>query len=362
MFDLPASWPCAYPASPYAALYRQQATDFIVEEELGFVPEGQGEQVFVWVEKNNLSTAYVAEQLARLAQIHPKQVSYSGIKDRTALTRQWFSLHLAGQPTPDAAALSGPGWQVLTCQRHPRKLKRGTHRYNRFVLRLTLAPLSNEVEPQQRAIWLAERWQQLSIQGVPNYFGPQRFGVAGRNLHLAQQLMQGRPLKRQQKSFALSALRSALFNDFLAQELRAERWDQALAGDIFCLRASRSYFAAAEEEDLALLQARLDQGDLDRSGPLVGAGESRLQGMAAAHFAQWQEEHQAACRFLSDQGLKSERRPLRVALSQPSFNLEGDQLQLGFALPSGSFATAVLAELLQAEDAQLRPSADLHQE
>lgn len=362
MFELPARWPSAFAALPYTALYRQQPADFVVEEELGFEPEGQGEQVFVWVEKNNLSTAYVAEQLARLAQIHPKQVSYSGIKDRTAITRQWFSLHLAGQPTPEAAALSGPGWQVLACQRHPRKLKRGTHRQNRFVLRLTLAPLSNEVEQQQRAIWLAERWQQLCAQGVPNYFGPQRFGVAGRNLHLAQQLMEGRPLKRQQKSFALSALRSALFNDFLAQELRAGRWNQAYSGDIFCLRASRSFFTSQLDEDAAALQARLDQGDLDRAGPLVGAGRYPVQGQMAEQYDQWQARYPAECAFLAAHGLRTEPRPLRVGLIDPHWSLTDDQLQLSFALPAGSFATAVLAELLHAEDAQLRPSADLHQE
>ena len=162
---------------------RASAEDFQVVEDLGIEPSGSGEHVLLKIRKRNLNTAEVATHIARLAGIRPRDVSYAGLKDRVAVTTQTFSVHLPGKEAPDWAELEGENLQVLDAVRHHRKLRRGSLRGNVFTL--CVRKFSGDAGA------LEARLQQIDEQGVPNYFGAQRFGRDGNNLQRAQTLFAG---------------------------------------------------------------------------------------------------------------------------------------------------------------------------
>ncbi|GLR63711.1 tRNA pseudouridine(13) synthase TruD [Marinospirillum insulare] len=341
--------PSLFPSSPWQGVYRLEPEDFQVEEVLGFEPEGQGEHLYLWVEKKGSNTAFVAQELARSAGVHPSAVAYSGLKDRQAITRQWFSLHLPGQADPSVETLNSANWQVLKMARHPRKLKRGTHRSNRFTLRLRVDNTDDTT-----GHWLEKRWQQITQQGVPNYFGPQRFGRGGQNIHKALSWLMAnppiKPPKRQEKSIYLSALRSALFNAWLAETLNNQHWIKPLQGSCFNLEGTRSYFSDPTATDLS---KRLASGDINLAGPLAGKGHLQSSGLALQAEEAFREAYLPYWQALANQGLKVEYRPLRMQPKATEFNWQAPWLTLGFTLPSGCFATSLLAELINANDAQI---------
>ncbi len=341
--------PTLLPASPWQGVYRLQPEDFQVEEILGFEPEGQGEHLYLWIEKKGSNTAFVAQELARSAGVHPSAVAYSGLKDRHAITRQWFSLHLAGKADPSVASLNSANWQVLKMARHPRKLKRGTHRSNRFTLRLRV-----DNADENTGKWLEERWQKVIQQGVPNYFGPQRFGRGGQNIQKALSWLMAdtpqKPPKRQEKGLYLSSLRSALFNAWLAETINKQHWLTPLTGSCFNLQGTRSYFADPAATNIS---NRLEQGDINPAGPLAGKGNLQSSGAALEAEEAFRETYAAYWQALEGQGLKVEYRPLRMLPQAAAFNWQAPWLTLSFTLPSGCFATSLLRELVDASDAQL---------
>lgn len=341
--------PTIFSSSLWQGVYRLQPEDFQVEEVLGFEPEGQGEHLYLWIEKNGSNTVFVAQELARSAGIHPAAVAYSGLKDRHAVTRQWFSLHLPGKADPALADLNGTNWQVLKMARHPRKLKRGTHRSNHFTLRLRV-----DNADKNTGSWLKERWQQVIQHGVPNYFGPQRFGRGGQNIAKALDWLMAdppiKPPKRQEKGIYLSALRSALFNGWLAKIIANNLWHNPLEGSCFNLQGTRSYFADPTATDI---KKRLASGDINLAGPLAGKGELQSSGLALKAEQAFCEAYLPYWQALEKQGLRLEYRPLRMLPQTTEFDWQAPWLTLSFSLPSGCFATSLLSELLNASDAQL---------
>lgn len=352
---LQQSLPRAFPASPWQGEYRLQPQDFMVEEQLGFEPEGQGEHLYLWIEKTGSNTPFVAQELARKANIHPSAVTFSGLKDRHAITRQWFCLHLPGKVDPALDSLNGDKWQVLNACRHPRKLRRGTHRANRFQLRIRISNADASTGE-----WLQQRWQEILSNGAPNYFGPQRFGHGGQNLQQGLNWLlattRPKPPKRQDRSIWLSATRSALFNRWLSESLEQHQWLNPLPGSCFNLQGTRSYFSdpqAAEEE----LISRIKTLDLNPAGPLAGKGLPQSHGQASQAEEVFQQQWQDLWQALEAQGLKREYRPLRMLAEQPMFEWQAPWLTLGFILPSGCFATSLLRELVDAQDAMAREHA-----
>src|SRR5476651_2514717 len=136
--------------------------DFIVEEDLGFEPDGEGEHLLVRIRKNGCNTQFVAEQLARFAGIPARSVSYAGLKDRHAVTEQWFCLHLPGKETPEFSLFQLAGCEIIQITRHRRKLRIGTLKGNAFML--VLRDISDRDAVEQRLALIARA-------GVPNYFG-----------------------------------------------------------------------------------------------------------------------------------------------------------------------------------------------
>ena len=263
MSELP--YACGTP--PLAARLRASPEDFQVEEILGYDADGVGEHVLLWVEKRGANTDWVARELAKFAGVPQVAVGYAGMKDRHAVTRQTFSVQLAGKPDPDWSTFPHAEVKVLAATRHSRKLKRGALRGNRFVLVL------REVEGDRAA---AEQvLQQIAVRGVPNYYGEQRFGREGGNVEQARAMFGGRRVERDKRSFLLSAARSHIFNNVLAARVERDAWDKPLDGEIWSLAGSRSWFGPEPFTDV--LAERLVRADIHPSGPLWGQGEPPTQ-------------------------------------------------------------------------------------
>ena len=321
-----------------SAVLKAVAEDFQVDEVLDIPLSGEGEYLWLWVEKRNLNTEEAAKRIARAAGVPLKMISYAGLKDRQALTRQWFSLHLPGKGDPDLSAAEDGSLRLLQCVRHQRKLQRGAHSANGFRLRLT--------ELHADHTQLDARLERIKLQGVPNYFGLQRFGYEGGNLHGARHFAAKRELpdQRNMRSRLLSAGRSYLFNRVLAERVADGSWGQARVGDLLAFTDSRSFFPAGPDE---CTDPRLRILDLHPTGPLWGVGGSPAGDEIQALEDAVATNESAVANWLAQAGMKHERRILRLPISGLSWHYPGpDILQLEFVLPTGCFATAVVRELV----------------
>ncbi len=314
----------------------------MVEEVLDFKPEGEGEHLWLWLEKRELNTVELTKRLARNFEIALRDVGFSGLKDRSAVTRQWVSLWLPGKATPDdlEARVADAGALLLKSDRHPRKLKRGVHRGNRFRLRIAL-----DAFDAARRDALTRRWQQLVEQGVPNYFGPQRFGWGGANIVRARQLFARGWRKRDDKQgLMLSAARSFLFNEILAVRIRCGSWNEACEGDVFNLEGTMSRFMPEGIDEA--LRSRVAQLDIHPTGALWGVGTLDSQNEIAELEQAVAALHHDIAVGLESAGLRQERRALRIRLAEPQLDCDDDGAWLTFTLGRGAFATAVLRELI----------------
>lgn len=331
----------AYGRPTATGLLKQQAKDFCVDEMLGFEPSGEGQHRLLHIEKSNTNTDWVAKQLARYVDIKLRDVSYAGLKDRNAITTQWFSIDLAGKPEPDWSAFNCDDYQVLASFAHNKKLRRGSLKANRF--RITIKDLQTEREDLEQRLLLIQQ------HGVPNYFGTQRFGHGGNNLLQAWMMLKGEKKirDRNQRSIYLSAARSLIFNQVLSARVADGSWMKLLAGEAAVLAGSSSYFVV--DADDASIPGRLKEWDIHPSGPLWGRGSLTSREEARA-------TEESVCQGFSDwlvlleqAGLKQERRALRLHVSNLSWQwLDERVLHLQFELPAGSYATSVIRELAMA--------------
>ena len=328
--------PFAHGGPPLTAQLRAAPADFVVEEVLGYAADGDGEHVLLTVEKTGANTEWVARELARFAGVTPLAVGYAGMKDRHAVTRQSFSVQLGGQTEPDWATFPHAEVRVLASTRHRRKLKRGALAGNRFVL--VLRDVQGDRDAAGRVL------AAMAARGVPNYFGEQRFGRGGANVERAQAMFAGKRVDRTLRSLLLSAARAEVFNAVLAARVERGAWDTALAGELWNLAGSRSWFGPEPWNDA--LAARLAAFDIHPSGPLWGAGPHP----AAAAVAALEQEIAATlpelCAGLVAAGLQQERRALRLHPAALDWSWHQDAaLELRFTLPAGAYATVVVREL-----------------
>jgi tRNA pseudouridine13 synthase len=330
--------PTAFGSPPLQGRMRAQTADFQVDEVLGFEPSGEGQHALLLIRKNGLNTDDISRRLVRLSGCRPVDVGFSGLKDRHAVTTQWFSVALGAGEPPDWTQLNSEAVQVLQVQRHHRKLRRGTAKGNRFHIRLTGLRGARAVAD--------ERLEQLRQHGAPNYFGEQRFGRDYGNVAMAEQLFAGQ-LKRvraHQKGLYLSAARAQIFNQYVAQRVAQNTWNQALPGDLLQLNGSHAWFAATRID--ADIERRIVEHDVHPSGPLWGAGALPSSGAVAAAEQSLGECFAAWCQGLAAFGLKQERRALRMDLQQLRWEWCDEALCVDFHLSSGCFATAALRELV----------------
>jgi tRNA pseudouridine13 synthase len=334
-YDALPLWAYAY-GSPLGKVYiRQTPEDFQVTEHLAFEPSGEGEHVFLFIEKRHENTAYIARLLARHAGVRQRDVSYAGLKDRHALTRQWFSVWLPGKKEPHWTGLNSDTLHILKTTRHTRKLKRGALKKNYFQL-----TLRNWTSPHDA---LEQRLAQIKTLGVPNYFGEQRFGHGGQNVNKALSVFRGEKAPREQISLYLSAARSFLFNEILAYRVAEKLWHTAISGDAFMLEGSNSCFSAESIDDA--INQRIASGDIHPTGVLWGKGTSIIHQQALAIEESIIQKHAALSAGLLAHNAERSLRALRVNVCDLSWSFPDPQtIQLTFHLPAGSFATAVLRE------------------
>ena len=318
---------------------RRTPEDFIVEEQLGFEPSGAGEHVLLRVRKRDANTGWVARELATLAGMRPQDVGYAGLKDRQAVATQWFTVPGRRRPAADWAGVTGEGFEVLEAHAHARKLPRGALAGNRFTI--VLRELAGDTHGLEAQV------HQAALHGVPNYFGPQRFGRDLSNLSTLLALPAGRPPAR----FVLSAARSLVFNAVLAERVADGSWNRLRDGDRANLDGRNSVFAVPLVDEV--LARRAVELDLHPTGPLWGLGEPGVTGEVAALEARIVEGFPEARAAILAAGAEASRRPLRLAVRGLQFEWleQGAACRVSFTLRSGSFATAVIREWLDAEGA-----------
>ncbi len=319
------------------ALIRAKPEDFEVIEIPKVSPSGSGEHLLVRLRKRGANTPWAATQLARWAGVPERSVSWAGLKDRHAVTEQWFSIHCLNAD-PDPATFEAEGCTLLEVHRHGRKLRRGALAGNRF--RIVLRELDGQADV------VAKQVPALAT-GFPNRFGPQRFGRGGRNLVLAQRWLSGGPPPRQrsQKGFLISAARSAIFNAILDRRVDLGVWDKPVAGDVMMLEGTGSRFSIDTVDDGIL--ERCASGDVHPSAPMWGRG-----GTASSSEALVIEQSAMEAYLAMSQGLERiaemERRPLRVIPRELGAEvLDPNTLAVGFELPAGAYATTLLGCLVE---------------
>ncbi|MDB5818882.1 MAG: hypothetical protein JWQ11_2522 [Rhizobacter sp.] len=309
-------WPNAYPASDASATLKLFNEDFIVTELPLQLPSGEGEHIWLDIEKNGANTAFVAQQLAEAAGVQERDVGYGGLKDRYAITRQWFSIYLPKGETPDLTLLQHPEFKVLAQSRHVKKLRPGDLQGNRF--RIVMRDVAGDRDAIEANL------QAVASRGVPNYFGAQRFGHDGGNVEqgramLAREIRVRNPKK---KGIYLSAVRSFVFNEVLALRIQQGLWGKTLPGDV------------------------MDEAGRP-TGPLWGRGRVITTDQVQALENGVAGTHAALCDGMEHAGLNQERRSLVASPVDMSWEWpHADQLVLTFSLPPGNYATSVMAEIL----------------
>jgi tRNA pseudouridine13 synthase len=357
MSDLPHEWrglaldpPRAHGAVPGSAVIRSSPEDFIVDEQLGFEPNGSGPHALLRVRKRGANTDWVAKQLAGIAGTRAMDIGYAGMKDRHAVTTQWFTVPLERAPADRRTAASWldiahEEFSVIEAHAHHRKLPRGALDANRFELRL------REWNGDRDA--LEARLRAIARDGVPNYFGPQRFGRGLSNL-LAFVPSGDEGRRPRLNEYSMSAGRSLVFNAVLARRVADGTWNTLLPGDLANLDARGSIFPVTTED--ATLPERVAAQDVHPTGPLAGSGAPATSGDVQALEASVFEEHAAVIEALARERMAQARRALRLAVRELSWSFEEPTvLKLSFLLRSGGYATTVLREI--AEVSEARPSA-----
>jgi tRNA pseudouridine13 synthase len=314
-------WARAHGGPLFAAAIRSVPEDFQVTEQLGWEFSGDGEHDFLWIEKTGANTEWVARQLARHADVPARDVGYAGLKDRHAITRQWFSV--PRWHSPNWEALDVEGVVVRDLQRHGKKLRRGAHQANAFQIVLRGDAVGNYADA------LTERIAIIREQGVPNYFGGQRFGRDGANLRLADDWAGGKRLPRHKRSIAISTIRSFVFNEQLDARVRKGTWSVLVPGDKANLDGTGSIFDVTDVDEELI--RRCKEMDIHPTAVLVGEG-------TALGPAPWRE---ALAKARVEPGTRS----LRLRVADIDFAVSGDAATVSFTLGRGAFATAVLREI-----------------
>ncbi len=348
-----------YPMSPtiYQATFKQLPQDFIVNELLTLDFSNKGEHFWVFIKKANLNTAFVAKLLAQWAKIPIKDVGYSGLKDRHAITTQWFSLRLPYQTLPNLAFERFMADKLKTDEQlclldahwHVKKLSRATHQANQFIITL------RNIQGDKAQI--DNQLHHIKKNGVPNYFGEQRFGHNQQNLAQAVELfthhtLNGKKINRkydQEKlSIILSASRSELFNAIVAKRVALGNWDTPLLGDVMNLAGSNSIFVPDRIDETII--HRLGSNDIHLTAALWGGGELKSFGVVAElerAVIETNPLYQQLAQGLIVYGLTQQRRAMRLLPLNVTWHWQtADVLQLAFELPSGSFATSVIHNLI----------------
>lgn len=342
MSDFPSiqQWSYLHGCPESSAVLKSQPDDFQVDEALPYELSGEGEHLHLRIQKTGLNTGYLAQQIAKFYNVRELDVSYAGRKDKNAVTTQWFSVWLPGHVNKDVSEFQHDDCLVLEQSWHSKKLRRGSVKSNHFKITLRETVFGDDFQ---------SRMELIQTNGVPNYFGPQRFGNINQNgipgnLALASYLLKGDAIrKREKRSMAISALRAWLFNEYVSQRIKSGPL-QPQPGDAMSLAGSNSYFIADEIDDDIL--NRFADRDIQVTAPLWGEGSVPTRHQVAILESKIAAQHQEICSTLEGLGLQQERRKVLLFPDDLQWYAEGQSLTLKFSLPAGCFATSVIRELV----------------
>lgn len=335
-------WPKAYPETNAKGILKLKPEDFQVDEIPLMIPAGEGEHIYLHIKKREVNTHWVARLLSEKFGVKENDVSYAGQKDRYAVTTQWFSIYapkiditLEARPFPDEDI------EILSQTRHSKKLRRGDLIGNRFNIVLHDIKQADthsdkteisEIEALKTAI--EKNLAAIKENGVPNYFGLQRFGRGGGNMDQAFAMLTGqrREKNRQKKSMYLSAARSYIFNEVVAARVQKGLWGQSLAGDV----------------DVAGNDTNRAE---NATAPMWGRGRLSSKDQTLQLEKDISGPHHELCDGMEHAGLNQERRDIVSNIENLQWQwLENNDLNISFALASGHYATSVLQEFMQVEE------------
>ncbi len=337
-----ACLPRAYKGRLVTADLRTNSSDFRVTEVLSFPLSGSGEHLFIYVEKQDCNTDWVIRQLCKKLDLTTKHIGYAGKKDRHSISRQWFSLHLPGKDI-DINDINCDSFRVIESVRHNKKLRVGSLAENQF--KIILRNMSGPVD--QTII------EAIKINGVPNYFGMQRFGINGANLDKAELLLKGKiKIKnRNKRGITISSARSFLFNLMLAERIEQANWNLPIDGDCLMLNGSHSFFHCKQPQEQDVERVR--SGDAHVSGFMVGKQDSETTDTANDVEKVILNNYESWVSGLKNLNLDSGRRAFRVTPRQLEVKPIDEGLLLEFSLSKGCFATSVIREIADITDKQL---------
>ena len=334
-----SDWAYAYGEPKLTGQIKKSPNDFQVIENLGIVPCGEGEHIWLQITKQRQNTDKVAKALARHASVAYRDVGYSGLKDFNAVTQQWFSIYHPKNQQIDWDLFEFDGVQIDQVHRHTRKIKRGTHQSNDFKIKVC------DIEGD--ASTLDAKIAQIQETGVPNYFGEQRFGRNLNNMHQAQALLvEGQSFKdRNLKSILYSSARSWLFNEILSTRIKNNSWAYLHEQEPANLNGSNSVFNAVIDSSE---MDRLSALDIHPTAPMWGRyKDEKVSLYGALHeFEKTTLNHHAdLCAGLEKANLSYKRRALRLKVNQFESLHTGNDIVVSFNLMKGQFATSVIREL-----------------
>jgi len=319
--------------------------DFVVEELPLYEPSGEGPHLYLWVEKRDVDAQSATQRVGRAFGVPPQDVGVAGNKDKRAVTRQWMSVVDEAHRWDATNAVEvglGDDMRVVSASRHQNKLRTGHQRGNRFTI--TVREVGPEAMERAEAI-VAE----LRAHGLPNFYGTQRFGRGGSNVHGGLAMLAG-TLRRQPDRYARkmwpSAVQSWLFNTVLAERMARGELFRVVEGEVMSRVSSGGLFHV---EDVEAEQARFDARETVQMGPMFGTRMFDARGAAAALEAAVLERFGLSAESFSVFGklARGTRRELLVYPEDLQVKAVQGGLELQFGLPSGSYATVLLDEVMK---------------
>ncbi len=340
---MPNRWPTLNEQPTWQGVIRTEPQDFQVEEIPAYLPSGSGEHLMILVEKCDRTTENVIKELVNQTNTGRGQIGHAGMKDRRAVTRQWLSLPASAKD--QLADFKLEGVKIIQTGLHGNKLKTGHLKGNRFNIRVRGLD-------QEATHALVQRSQLVAKTGIPNYFGPQRFGRDGANEQTGRELICGKRKERNRQTLRLmlSALQSALFNDVLAERIKQAMFQKVFAGDLLSKADTGGMFICSEPD---IDQARMDAGQVHPTGPMFGPKMRTPQG----EIEKMEQDILAAAGLDANAFRKyakltrGTRRALRVIPADFKTDENQGSLVLAFSLPAGAYATSVLRELVDYREA-----------
>lgn len=329
---------------------KKETTDFVVEELPLYEPAGEGEHLFVWIEKEDVAAYDLTRHLAKTLGISRNDVGMAGLKDRQAVTRQYVSIPVHAEKKLDDATTTNI--RILKSARHRNKLKTSHLKGNRFSV--LIRELGDSSMEKAQAIR-----EEILKTGFPNYFGAQRFGQLGKNAKLGVDLLKGKktrsdvpPSKRKfLLKMAMSAVQSALFNQIVAQRVEANQLRTALPGDVMRVNESGGLFVADESsgEGVDSIQARLDANEITPTGPLFGPKMRNPSGEVLEKETELLKSFKIEMKsFINFRTIApGARRPLFIRPEEIEITHHSEGMKFEFELPPGTYATVLMREFMK---------------